>query len=116
MTSAVVVLLADESGQAVAVAGDDEKIPPALRAILGARALREAGSVRELLSLVDLSGSLLNVTVQPVAATHLLAILFDSEVDLATVQRVAREACTLLAELLADDVPGAPNETARPDA
>ena len=55
--------------------------------------------MRVLLEDVDLAGSLVNVTVYDVDGTHVLAILFDADADLVTVQQVGSEARTMLAEI-----------------
>ncbi|HVH41781.1 MAG TPA: hypothetical protein VM925_05540 [Labilithrix sp.] len=103
-TGAMTILLVDGDGAAVAVSGDEDDVPAALRAVLSGKRLVEAGSVRALLEDVDLTGSLLNVTVFDVDGTHVLAILFDAEADLATVQRVGKAGRQLLAEILAAPV------------
>jgi hypothetical protein len=107
MTGAIVVILVDDEGAAVAVAGDEDELPPALRGVLGGRRLREAGSVRELLSPIseELTASKLNVTVLDVAGRWVLAIAFDANADLATVLAVSGEARDLMRELLTADLP-----------
>ena len=57
----------------------------------------------ELLSPIagDLADSPLNVSVFAVDGKHVLAILFDAEVSLETVQSVGRAACASLSVLLA---------------
>ncbi|MBX3216122.1 MAG: hypothetical protein KF850_29045 [Labilithrix sp.] len=101
LTQAITVLLVDGSGDLVAASGDEDDVPATLRAVLGGRQLAEAGSVRVLLEDVDLAGAPVNVTVYDVDGTHVLAILFDAEADLATVQQVGAEAKVMLAEILA---------------
>ncbi len=101
LTQAITVLLVDGDGISVAVSGDENDIPIALRAVLSGKQLAEAGSVRVLLEDIDLAGSLVNVTVYDVDGTHVLAIFFDADADLATVQEVGQEARTMLAEILA---------------
>ncbi len=100
LTQAITVLLVDGDGSSVAVSGDEDDIPAALRAVLSGKQLAEAGSVRVLLEDLDLAGSLVNVTVYDVDGTHVLAILFDAEADLVTVQQVGQEARVMLAEIL----------------
>ena len=99
-TSAIAVLLVDGDGMSVAVSGDEHDIPTALRAVLSGKQLAEAGSVRRLLEDVDLASSV-NVTVYAVDGSHVLAIVFDSEADLDTVQEIGSEARKMLAEILA---------------
>lgn len=104
LTQAIAVLLVDGDGSSVAVSGDEDDIPVALRAVLSGKQLAEAGSVRVLLEDLDLAGSLVNVTVYDVDGTHVLAILFDAEADLMTVQEVGREGRTMLAEILSTPI------------
>ena len=101
LTQAITVLLVDGDGTSVAVSGDEDDVPAPLRAVLSGKQLTEAGSVRVLLEDVDLAGSLMNVTIYAVDGVHVLAILFDAEADLATVQQVGQEAREMLAEILA---------------
>ena len=101
LTQAITVLLVDADGSSVAVSGDEADIPAAIRAVLSGKQLAKAGSVRVLLEDLDLSGSLVNVTVYDVAGSHVLAIFFDAEADLVTVQEVGQEARVMLAEILA---------------
>lgn len=103
LTGAIVVLLTDRDGAAVAVAGDENDIPAALRAVLGGAALTRAGSVVALLEPVneDLVGCPLNFTIRAVAGEHVLTIAFDAEADLANIQAVAREAAEMIGEILA---------------
>lgn len=101
MTGAIVILLADADGVAVAVSGDEDDIPAPLRAVLSGKRLAEAGSVVALLEPIageQLQG--LNVSVYAVERGHLLAIAFDAEADFATVQHVGREASAMLSEIL----------------
>jgi hypothetical protein len=101
LTNAIVVLLVDADGKSIAVSGDEDEIPGPVRAVLGRRALAAAGSVRELLTPVagDL-GSSLNLTIFEVGSGHLLAIAFDVNADLGTVEVVGREARDAIASLL----------------
>jgi hypothetical protein len=107
MTGALVVILVDDEGASVAVAGDEDELPPALRGVLAGRRLREAGSVRELLSPIseELTASKLNVTVLDVASRWVLAIAFDANADLDTVIAVSGEARDLMRELLTAELP-----------
>ena len=100
MTNAHVVLLVDADGVAVAVSGDEDELPRPLRDALSGKRLAEAGSVVALLTPIagDLGG--LNVSIYAVDPAHVLAILFDAEADLATVQQVGREAQAMLSEIL----------------
>ncbi len=100
MTGAHVVLLVDVDGVAVAVSGDEDEVPAPLRAALSGKRLAEAGTVVELLTPVagDLGGW--NVSIYAVARGHVLAILFDAEADLATVQQVGGEARVMLSEIV----------------
>ncbi len=100
MTQAIAVLLVDGDGASVAVSGDEADLPTALRAVLSGKQLAEAGSVRRLLEDVDLHGALFNVSIYDVGGTHVLAILFDAEADLVTVEQVGAEARLLLTEIL----------------
>jgi len=104
LTQAIAVLLVDADGSSVAVSGDEDDIPGAIRAVLSGKQLAEAGSVRGLLEDLDLAGSLVNVTVYDVAGSHVLAILFDSEADLITVQEVGQEARAMIAEILSTPI------------
>lgn len=101
LTQAITVLLVDGDGALVAVSGDEDDVPATLRAVLGGKQLAEAGSVRGLLEDVDLAGAPVNVTVYDVDGTHVLAILFDAQADLVTVQQVGKEGREMLAEILA---------------
>jgi hypothetical protein len=100
MTDAIVVLLVDADGAAVAVSGDEDALPPPLRAVLSGKRLAEAGTVVALLEPIagELEG--LNVSVYAVEHRHVLAIAFDAEADFATVQQVGREASLMLSEIL----------------
>ncbi len=100
MTNAHVVLLVDADGVSVAVSGDEDEIPRPLREALSGKGLAAAGTVVELLTPIagDLGG--LNVSIYAVERSHVLAILFDAESDLATVQTVGREAQAMLSEIL----------------
>lgn len=105
LTDAIAVLLVDGDGTSIAVSGDELDVPTKLRAVLSGKQLAEAGSVRVLLEDVDLAGALVNVTVYDVDGTHVLAILFDAEADLVTVQQVGSEGRAMLAEILAAPLP-----------
>jgi hypothetical protein len=101
MTGAIVVLLVDVDGVSVAVSGDEDEVPPPLRAALSGKRLAEAGTVIALLESIsgeDLGG--LNVSLYAVERGHVLAIVFDVEADLGTVQQVGREAQAMLSEIL----------------
>jgi hypothetical protein len=106
-TDALVVLLVDADGASVAVSGDEAHLPAPLRAALGGKRLAEAGSVVALLQSVaaDLADSPLNVSLYDVDGAHVLAIAFDAEADLVTVQTVGRQASAVIAELLAAPEP-----------
>jgi hypothetical protein len=101
MADATVVLLVDADGRSVAVSGDEADVPGPLRAALSGKRLAEAGSVVALLSSVngELSETRLNVSIYDASHGYVLAILFDADADLATVQSVGRDACTMLAAL-----------------
>jgi hypothetical protein len=102
LTGAIVVLLTDADGAAVAAAGDEDEIPPALRAVLGGKKLAEAGRVVALLEPIagDLAHCPLNFSIVPVGEAHVLAIAFDAEASLETVQVVGREGAQMIAEIL----------------
>jgi len=104
MTDALVVLLTDVDGVAVAVSGDEDDVPKPLREVLSGKRLAEAGTVVALLEPIagDLGG--MNVSVYAVERGHVLAIVFDAEADLGTVQQVGREARTMLSEILTASV------------
>ena len=99
LTQAITAILVDEAGVLVAVSGDENDVPPALRAVLSGKQLAAAGSVRALLEDVDNLGTT-NVTILDIDGKHVLAILFDAEADLMTVQRIAAEAREMLREIL----------------
>jgi hypothetical protein len=114
LTNAVTVLLVDDYGASVAVSGDEEDVPRPIRAVLGGKRLREAGSVVALLSSVgELDASPpkrligtrqradLNVSAFDVDGAHVLAIVFDANADVMTVQDVGKDACGMLAQILA---------------
>jgi hypothetical protein len=101
LTAAIVVLLVDEHGTSLAVSGDEDEIPRPLRTALSGQRLARAGSVIEFMREIGDLGSLLNVALYDVDRKHVLAIVFDSDADLSTVQMVGRDASPLLAELLA---------------
>jgi hypothetical protein len=98
LTAAIVVLLVDAQGISVAVSGDENEVPAPLRAVLSGNKLAEAGSVRALLEDVDLSTTL-NVSIFS-AGSMLLAILFDADADLGTVQSVGKQAAEMITEIL----------------
>ena len=102
LTGAIVILLTDRDGVAIAIAGDEDDIPPSLRAVLGGENLAKAGSVRALLEPIgeDLSQSPLNFSILPVADSHLLTIAFDVEASFDTVQTVGREGAAMITEIL----------------
>jgi hypothetical protein len=102
LTAAIVILLTDRDGVAVAVAGDEDDIPPSLRAILGGENLARAGSVRALLEPIgdELSMCPLNFSILPVADSYLLTIAFDVEASFETVVAVGREGAAMLTEIL----------------
>ena len=102
LTSAITAILVDGDGVLVAVSGDENDVPPTLRAVLSGKQLAAAGSVRVLLEDVDNLGTM-NVTILDVDGKHVLAILFDAEADLMTVQRVGAEAREMLREILASE-------------
>lgn len=104
ITAAIVVLLVDEAGASVAVSGDEAEIPKQLREVLSGSKLAEAGSVRALLEPVDFSGIPLNVSLFP-AGPMLLAIVFDADADLGTVQVVGKQASENIAEILTATAP-----------
>jgi hypothetical protein len=101
MTAAVTVLLVDEVGTSLAVSGDERDVPAVLRKALSGRRLAAAGSVLEFLRSIGDLGSLLNVAIYDIDGAHVLAIIFDSDADITTVQAIGRDASPLLAELLA---------------
>jgi hypothetical protein len=98
LTAAIVVILVDRHGTSIAVSGDEDEIPAALRQALSGRRLAEAGSVRELL--LDVEMGTLNVSIYSAADDHVLAIVFDADADLATVQTVGREGAAMVSEIL----------------
>lgn len=102
MTQAIVVLLTDADGFAIAVAGDEDDIPPPLRAVLSGKQLAAAGTVVALLEpiVAELAESQLNVSVLAVDDAHVLTIAFDAEADFAVVQTVGREARQMISEIL----------------
>ena len=104
LTGAIVVLLTDAQGTSIAVAGDESYFQPTLREALSGTKLAEAGSVRELLSQLDLAPSPLNVAVHPVGTSHVLSILFDANADFTTVERVGLEARAMLGEILSSNL------------
>jgi hypothetical protein len=102
LTMALVVLLTDREGVAVAVAGDEDEIPAPLRAVLTGNGLSSAGSVAALLEPVagDLVHCPLNFSIIAVGTTHVLTIAFDAEANLETIQVIGREAASMIAEIL----------------
>lgn len=100
LSEARVVLLVDEDGRSIAVSGDEAEVPEPLRAALSGRSLAAAGSVVALLGSVDGDFAGLNVTVYDVDGEHVLAIVFDAEADLETVQSIGSAARASLADLL----------------
>lgn len=101
LTSAVVVLLVDREGVAVAVSGDENDVPAPVRSVLSGEGLAKAGSIRELLVSAGEFETHLNVTAFDAGSGHVLAIVFDAEADIATVSAVGGEARVLVAEILA---------------
>jgi hypothetical protein len=99
LTQSVVVILVDEGGTTIAVSGDEDEIPADLRGVLGGKKLADAGSVRALLEPVDFSALRLNVSIFA-TGPMLLAVLFDAESDLGTVQAVGKQAAEMIAEIL----------------
>lgn len=102
LTGAIVVLLTDRDGVSIAVAGDEDDIPPSLRAVLGAEKLARAGSVPALLEPIgeELAHCPLNFSLFPVGEAHVLAIAFDVEASLETVQVVGREGAQMIADIV----------------
>lgn len=102
LTSAIVVLLTDPDGVAVAAAGDEDDIPPPLRAVLGGDHLARAGGVVALLEPIagELAECPLNFSILAAGAGHVLTIAFDAEANLETVQVVGREGAAMIAEIL----------------
>ena len=102
LTTAIVVLLTDGDGAAIAVAGDEDDIPPSLRAVLAGENLAKAGSVRALLEPIgeELSQCPLNFSILPVADSYVLTIAFDVEASFDTVQTVGREGAAMITEIL----------------
>ena len=107
LTGAVVVLLTDADGVAIAVAGNEDDVPPSLRDLLGAKQLAAAGSVRALLEPIhdDLADTPINYSILAVGTAHVLTIAFDADADFEVVQTVGREASQMIGEILT----GAPN-------
>lgn len=102
LTEAIVVLLTDRAGVAIAVAGDEDDLPPSIRAVLGGEQLAKAGSVAALLEPIaeELGGCPLNFTILRVGEGHVLTIAFDVEADLERVQTVGREGAQMISEIL----------------
>lgn len=99
LTAAIVVILVNGAGTTIAVSGDEDVIPADLRGVLAAKKLAEAGSVRALLEPVDFTNMPLNVSIFA-AGSMLLAILFDADADLSTVQTVGKQAAEMIGEIL----------------
>lgn len=102
LTSAIVVLLTDADGVAIAAAGDEDDIPAPLRRVLGGKKLASAGGVAALLEPIvsDLSSCPLNFTILAVGDDHVLTIAFDAEASLEATQVIGREAAQMIAEIL----------------
>ena len=102
LTGAIVVLLTDADGVAIAVAGDEDDLPPSLRDLLGGKQLAAAGSVRALLEPIndDLADTPINYSILAVGPAHVLTIAFDAEADFEVVQTVGREASQMIADLM----------------
>lgn len=108
LTAARVVLLVDESGTTIAVSGDENEIQSELRAVLSGKKLADAGGVRALLEPVDFTGTSLNVSLFA-SGPMLLAVLFDADSDLGTVQSVGKQAAEMIAEILEATAGGEPS-------
>lgn len=108
LTAAIIVLLVDEGGTTIAVSGDVDVIPVDLRAVLSGKKLAEAGSVRALLEPVDFTGVAFNVSIFA-AGPMLLAILFDADADLDTVQTVGKQAAEMIGEIISATAAGEPS-------
>jgi hypothetical protein len=102
LTGAIVVLLTDAAGVAIAVAGDEDDLPPSLRAVLGGAQLAAAGSVRALLEPIseELGDTHVNYSILAVGKAHVLTIAFDAEANFDVVQTVGREASQMISEIL----------------
>jgi hypothetical protein len=102
LTGAIVVLLTDGDGVAIAVAGDEDDLPPSLRDLLAGKRLAAAGSVRALLEPIndDLADTPINYSILAVGTSHVLTIAFDAEANFEVVQTVGREASQMIAEIL----------------
>lgn len=102
MTGAIVVLLTDAEGVAIAVAGDEDELPPALRAVLAGKLLAAAGGVRALLEPIsdELGDTHVNYSILAVENAHVLTIAFDAEANFDVVQTVGREASQMISEIL----------------
>ena len=102
LTGAIVVLLTDADGVAIAVAGDEDDLPPSLRDLLGGKQHAAAGSVRALLEPIndDLADTPINYSILAVGTAHVLTIAFDADANFEVVQTVGREASQMIAELL----------------
>lgn len=107
MTGAIVVLLTDADGVAIAVAGDEDELPAALRAVLGGKQLAAAGGVRALLEPIsdDLADTHVNYSILAVEPAHVLTIAFDAEANFEVVQTVGREASQMMSEILTGAAP-----------
>ena len=102
LTGAILVLLTDGDGASIAVAGDEDDLPPSLRAVLGGKQLAAAGSVRALLEPISeqLGDTHVNYSILVVANGHVLTIAFDSEANFDVVQTVGREASQMISDIL----------------
>ena len=102
LAGAIVVLLTDRDGVALAASGDEDDFPAPLRAVLAGKNLAAAGSTIALLEPIGeaLAHCPLNFSILQVGDAHVLAIAFDAEASLETVQVVGREGAQMLAEIL----------------
>ena len=102
LTGAIVVLLTDAESVSIAVAGDEDELPPPLRALLGGKQLAAAGSVRALLEPIseELGDTHVNYSILALEKGHVLTIAFDAEANFDVVQTVGREASQMISEIL----------------
>jgi hypothetical protein len=102
LTEAIVVLLVDAEGASVAVSGDEDDLPPPLRAVLAGKRLKAAGSVVALLSPIapELADSRLNVSIYDVDGSHLLAVAFGADADFDRVRMISEQGREMIAEIL----------------
>ena len=102
LAGAIVVLLTDGDGIALAASGDEDDIPAPLRAVLAGKNLAEAGSTIALVEPIGeaLAHCPLNFSILPVGSAHVLTIAFDVEASFETVQLVGREGAQMIAEIL----------------